>query len=73
MRAEIEREFTALHRSQPHLLHLALTEAEAIAGQTDYPELIFPTLAWEKAQQVAAWNERQKNLRRIEPQLAFAA
>lgn len=73
VRAEIEREFATLHRSQPHLLYLALKEAEAIAWQTDYPELVFPVLAWEKARQIAAWHERQSRLHSIEPQLAFAA
>jgi hypothetical protein len=56
-----------------HLLHLALNEAEALAWQTDYPHLFFPTLASEKAQGIASWQARQQLLQRTGPQLAFAA
>lgn len=54
------------------LARLAVNEAEAIAWQTDYPHLLFPTLAQEKVQAVAAWNTRQRRIRR-EPQTWFAA
>lgn len=42
------------------LLRLAVNEAEALAYETDYPHLVFPGLAAEKAQQVAAWEARQQ-------------
>ena len=42
------------------LLRLAVNEAEALAWQTDYPHLVFPALATEKAQQVAEWEARQR-------------
>jgi hypothetical protein len=42
------------------LLRLAVNEAEALAYETDYPHLVFPALAEEKAQQVAAWETRQQ-------------
>ena len=42
-----------------HLLRLALNEAEALAWQTRYPHLLFPTLAAEKVEGVAAWNAHQ--------------
>lgn len=46
------------------LLKLALNEAEALAWQTLYPQLTFPTLAKEKIQAVAAWNRHQRSIRR---------
>ena len=51
-------------KSQEHLLRLALNEAEAMAWQTRYPHLVFPTLAQEKIQAVAAWDAHQQLVRR---------
>jgi hypothetical protein len=45
---------------QDKLLRLAVNEAEALAWQTRYPQLLFPTLAVEKIRGVAAWNNRQR-------------
>src|SRR6266705_39550 len=45
------------------MLQLALNEAEAVAWQTEYPHLVFPELAMEKVQKVAAWNHRQASVR----------
>lgn len=47
-----------------HMLRLALNEAEAVAWQTSYPHLVFPTLATEKVREAAAWNSRQQFLNR---------
>jgi hypothetical protein len=44
------------------LLRLALNEAEALARQTLYPDLVFPDLAVEKMQAIAAWKNRQRQL-----------
>jgi len=66
-------EFRQSLQAQEHLLRLALNEAEAIAWQTSYPHLVFPTLAAEKAQAVAAWNARQRSLRPTDSELSFAA
>ena len=49
-------------KTQGHALHLALNEAEALAWQTMYPHLVFPMLATEKVQAVAAWHRRQHRL-----------
>ena len=46
-----------------HMLRLALNEAEALAQETGFPALVFPTLAREKAEALAAWNRRQQALR----------
>jgi len=45
---------------QDQMLRLALNEAEALAWQTLYPHLVFPALAAEKVQGVAAWNNHQR-------------
>lgn len=44
------------------LLRLALNEAEALARQTGFPHLLFPTLAMEKAESVRRWHARQQLL-----------
>jgi len=51
-------------QAQEQLLRLAMNEAEAIAWQTLYPGLVFPTLAMEKVRGVAAWNKHQRLLTR---------
>ena len=47
---------------QEQLLRLAVNEAEALALQTLYPQLVFADLAVEKIQGVAAWNSRQQSV-----------
>jgi hypothetical protein len=47
---------------QEQMLRLAINEAEALAWQTLYPQLVFPNLAVEKVRGVAAWNNRQRSL-----------
>jgi len=49
---------------------LAMNEAEALAWQTNYPHLLFPSLAMEKIQAVAAWQRRQQFM--LQPHLTFA-
>ena len=73
VRANIERQFSTLLEEQPHVLRLALNEAEAIAWQTGFAQLVFPTLAMEKAQAVADWHRRQSFIRRTQARLAVAA
>ncbi|HEV2453448.1 MAG TPA: hypothetical protein VGY98_04260 [Verrucomicrobiae bacterium] len=45
------------------LIRLAVNEAEALAWQTLYPQLVFPDLAMEKIRDASHWNERQRSLR----------
>ncbi len=47
---------------QEQLLRLALNEAEALAWQTVYPQLMFPALAAEKIRGVAAWHSHQSRV-----------
>jgi len=63
-RDAILNEFRETFAADEHLLHLALNEAEALAWQSGVPHLVFPTLAMEKAQTVAAWQTRQRSLHR---------
>jgi hypothetical protein len=72
-RGKIERQFAALRAQQAHVLELALNEAEALAWETGFPQLVFPTLAMEKVSAVATWHSRQKSICRNEPALAFVA
>lgn len=55
-------EFRGRVQEHEHLLNLALNEAEALALESGFPQLIFPVLATEKAQAVAAWHSRQRSL-----------
>ncbi len=54
------------------LLRLALNEAEGLAWQTEFPQLVFPELAREKARAAVAWHERQLSLRHGLVEVAFA-
>ena len=65
-------EYAHLAEENLRVLRLALNEAEALAWQTDYPHLFFPTLAVEKAQAAVAWHRRQRVVRRAAAELAFA-
>src|SRR5947208_5191333 len=58
-------------QNQEQVLRLALNEAEALAWQTDFPLLVFPTLALEKAEAVANWHQRQASLRNSRVALAL--
>ena len=49
-------------KAHEQMLQLAVNEAEAIAWQTLYPQLLFPNLAVEKIRGVAAWNSHQRSL-----------
>jgi hypothetical protein len=67
---KIAAEFRGIVDSNHKAFQLAISEAEALAWQTDYPQLIFPTLAVEKVQAVVAWQTRQQSVR---PQRLFHA
>ena len=53
-------EARATLKVRDRMLRLALNEAEALAWQTFYPHLVFPALAVEKVQGIAAWNNHQQ-------------
>jgi hypothetical protein len=62
VRENIRAEARDTLKGQEQLLRLALNEAEALAFQTLYPQLVFPTLATEKIQGAARWSRRQRQL-----------
>ena len=66
----IATEFRGIVERNQQLFNLALNEAEALAWQTDHPQLFFPALAVEKVERVAAWETRQRFMQ--QPRLAFA-
>jgi len=66
-------EFRETRETHEQLLQLAVNEAEALAWQTAYPHLVFPLLATEKAQAVAAWDARQQSIRGTRSPLSLAA
>lgn len=72
-RDAILNEFRESRSLNEHLLRLALNEAEGLAWQSGFPQLVFPTLAREKAQAMASWNARQQFIRRAESRLPLAA
>jgi hypothetical protein len=72
MKTRILGEFRKSFGSNERLLQLALNEAEALAWQTGYPQLVFPELAHEKAQAVTSWKARQAAFIEHEPHLVLA-
>ena len=59
-------------RGSDHVLRLALNEAEALAHESGFPMLIFPVLAREKAEAVAAWHRHQEAVRQSSSHLQAA-
>ena len=47
---------------QERFLRLAVNEAEGLAWQTMYPQLVFPDLAMEKIQRMLQWSRRQRRI-----------
>jgi hypothetical protein len=64
VKAQVIAEFRDRLEGDQHVLELAMNEAEALAWQTDFPQLLFPILATEKANAVVGWHFRQQFLRR---------
>ncbi len=73
LKEAILTESSAALEMHQHALRLALNEAEALAWETLYPHLVFPTLAAEKVRAVATWSARQQRIRETNQDLALAA
>lgn len=73
VRQTIQTEVRETLQVNDRLLRLALNEAEALAWQTDYPHLLFPSLAQERALAVATWTNHQRRILHREPRLRLAA
>jgi hypothetical protein len=63
-RDAVHQRFPSRNNGHRKLIDLALNEAEALAWQTPFPYLVFPTLAEEKTETLARWRAKQENLRR---------
>jgi len=73
VREQVASEFRGRLEGHKHVLDLALNEAEALAWESGFPQLFFPTLATEKARAVTGWHVRQQSLwQRTAPLLAAA-
>ena len=73
VREQVADEFRGQLEEHKHVLDLALNEAEALAWESGYPQLIFPVLATEKASAITNWHLRQRSLRSpIAPMLIAA-
>lgn len=57
-------QFRELLAEHDKALRLALNEAEALAYETPFPQLVFADLAEEKVRALAAWSEHQRAIRR---------
>lgn len=68
----IVAEFRGTFGPQQKLLRLAVNEAEALAWQTDYPHLLFPSLALEKVNGAVNWQQRQQSVRRSQLAATYA-
>src|SRR5215470_14067904 len=64
-------EFHETMDAHDQMVRLAVNEAEALAWETDYPHLVFPALAQEKAQQVNSWEARQREIKRSQPRRTY--
>lgn len=78
--AQVERakenllaEFGETFAANGHLLNHVINEADALAWQTEFPQLFFPALALEKVQAAANWKARQELLHHRAPLYALAA
>ncbi|HEY1171334.1 MAG TPA: hypothetical protein VGH19_08210 [Verrucomicrobiae bacterium] len=72
-RENLKSKFNNLREDHDHMVQLALNEAEALAWETTYPHLLFPTLAEEKVQAVNTWAVRQNAVRHGHRLAALAA
>lgn len=73
VKREIFTQFQGALGTNDHLLRLAIVEADALAHQTEYPHLVFPLLAAEKAETAARWQLHQRYLLRSKTAYALAA
>lgn len=60
VKQEVFAEYKSALGANDQLLRLAIIEADALARQTPYPQLVFPLLASEKAQNAARWQFHQQ-------------
>jgi hypothetical protein len=59
----LARRCLASDATRQRMLNLAVGEAAAVAWQTGFPHLVFPTLADEKIEAVNRWTRKQERIR----------
>jgi hypothetical protein len=61
---QAKRDLAAGHKFElpERLFRVALNEAEALAWETEYPQLVFPSLAEEKIEAMSAWYDHGESL-----------
>jgi len=62
VKAAVVSEFRDRLEEHGRVLELAVNEAEALAWETGFPQLLFPDLAFEKAYTAVGWHQRQRAL-----------
>jgi protein-arginine kinase activator protein McsA len=67
IKSKVLAQFKEHFGEHEHLLRLALNEAEALAWQTQYPQLVFQDLAEEKARDVVGWITHQRLVNSLAP------
>jgi len=70
VKRQVFEEFQSLLGANEPLLRMAIIEADALARQTEYPHLLLPLLAAEKACKAARWQFHQQFLLRSGEALA---
>ena len=73
VKREVYTEFQGAAGANDQLLRLAIIEADALASQTEFPYLVFPLLASEKAENAVRWQFHQRYLLRHNSAYALAA
>jgi len=73
VKEQVVAEFRDRLEDHQYVLEIAVNEAEALAWQTGFPQLFFPTLATEKASAVTSWHLRQQSLRERTAPMLIAA
>ena len=69
----LKAEFRQTFAAHEQLLAHVINQADALAWQTEYPHLLFPTLALEKVQSAVRWQERQRLILKNSPAYPLAA
>jgi len=61
---QAKRDLATEHKFElpERLFRVALNEAEALAWETEYPQLVFPALAEEKIEAISAWYDHGESL-----------
>ena len=72
-RVALVEEAGATSSELKNAMESALNEAEALAFQTPFPHLFFPTLAEEKVASARQWAGRQERIRRDTQRFLLAA